>query len=443
VRFLFVHQNFPGQFLHLVRHLIRQNVEEQAGHELVFISEPNQNVIPGVRRVSYRMPRTASAETHGVAQEFETATLRADMVAAAARTLRQLGFAPDIIIGHHGWGELLNLGDVFPDTPLLGYLEFYYHTDRFDVGFDPEFPSDPAMFPRVRAKNAVNLLALTNRGHGQTPTLFQRSTYPDWAHERISVVREGVDLEICAPDPAAFGRDFTLGDVRVAPGEKLVTYVARDLEPYRGFHKLMRALPKILRTRRDARVIMVGGDGVSYGARLSEGTWRDYMLREVGGQLDLSRVHFVGKLDYASYAGLLKRSDAHVYLTYPFVASWSLREAMASGCAIVGSRTAPVEEFLEHRKTALLTPFHDPGQLADDVLELLENRTLAQKLRHAARRQAERSLSMQDYLASYEALIGQLTGIAPAARRQASDAPRAGRRAAALRVARHGLRPSG
>lgn len=405
MRYLFVHQNFPGQFLHLVRHLTRQNTHAGGENEVVFISEPNQNVMPGVRRVSYRMTRGAHPETNPVAQEFEVATLRAELVAQTARTLKQLGFTPDIIIGHHGWGEMLNLHDVYPNVPLLGYLEFYYHTDSLDVGFDPEFPNDPSMFPRVRAKNAVNLLALTNGGRGQTPTLFQRSTYPVWAHDRISVLSEGVNLDVCAPDPSIARQDFVLNDVVVRPDEKLVTYVSRDLEPYRGFHVVMRALPRILQARPDARIILVGGDGVSYGARLADSTWREHMLREVGNSLDLSRVHFVGKLDYASYAGLLKRSDTHIYLTYPFVASWSLREAMATGCAIVGSDTAPVEEFIRHGKTGLLTPFHEPRKLADSVLEMLENEVLSRRLRRAARKEAERTLSMEDYLVRYETLI--------------------------------------
>ena len=405
MRYLFVHQNFPGQFLHLVRHLTRQNAHEGGENEIVFISEPNQNQIPGVRRVSYKMPRGAHAETYPAAQEFEVATLRAELVAQTARNLKQLGFTPDIIIGHHGWGELLNMRDVFPDTPLLGYLEFYYHTDRFDVGFDPEFPNDPSMFPRVRAKNAVNLLALTNGGRGQTPTLFQRSTYPDWTLDHISVLSEGVDLDICAPDPKVAGQDFVLNGIVVRPDEKLITYVSRDLEPYRGFHIVMRSLPRILQARPDARVILVGGDGVSYGARLADSTWREHMLKEVGNSLDHSRVHFVGKLDYTSYSGLLKRSDTHIYMTYPFVASWSLREAMATGCAIVGSRTEPVEEFIHHGKTGLLTPFHDPRKLGDSVLEMLEDTKLSQRLRRAVRKQALRTLSMQDYLVNYEALI--------------------------------------
>lgn len=402
MRYLFVHQNFPGQFLHLVRHLTRQG-----GHEVVFISEPNANVLPGVRRIFYKMQRGAAGETNPAAQEFEIATLRAEMVAQTARTLKSLGFEPDIIIGHHGWGELLNMRDVYPNTPMLGYLEFYYHVDKFDVGFDPEFPDDPTMFPRVRAKNAVNLLALNNGGRGQTPTLFQKSTYPGWSHEHIAVLHEGVDLQTCAPDRTLAKQDFLLRDVMVSPDDKLITYVSRDLEPYRGFHVFMRALPRILDARPDARVIVVGGDGVSYGARLAAGCWREILTAQLGSRLDLSRVHFVGKLDYNSYADLLKRSDAHVYLTYPFVASWSLREALASGCAIVGSDTGPVQEFIRHNKNGLLTPFHDPEMLADNVLELLENKALSQRLRRAARKDAERTLSMADYLAKYEALIEQ------------------------------------
>ena len=169
----------------------------------------------------------------------------------------------------------------------------------------------------------------------------------------------------------------------------------------------MRALPRILEQRADARVIVVGGDGVSYGARLAQGCWREILTAELGSRLDLTRVHFVGKLDYASYSDLLKRSDAHVYMTYPFVASWSLREALASGCAIVGSDTGPVQEFVRHGRNGLLTPFHDGQALADSVLEILGNKALSQRLRRAARKDAERTLSMTDYLTNYEALIGQ------------------------------------
>ena len=404
MKYLFVHQNFPGQYLHIVRHLAASGK-----NEILFVSEQNENTLPGVRKLVYRMHRYANVETHANAREFEQAMIRAEAVARAAAGLKQLGFTPDIVIGHHGWGELLNLPDVWPDAPLLGYFEFYYHLDGFDMDFDPEFPSDRAMHPTVRARNAVNLIALSSNGHGQTPTHFQHSTYPEWARRQIAVLPEGADLEACRPDPALRARALEFGGIAIAPETKLITYVARNLEPYRGFHVFMRALPKLLRERADARVVVVGGDEVSYGARLAKGTWRTRLMRELDGRLDESRVHFLGRVEYRLYRRLLQRSDVHVYLTYPFVASWSLREALACGCAIVGSDTEPVREFITHGANGLLTPCLDPGRLADTVLGLLADDDLNRRLRIGARRYAERHLALADHLSAFQGTIRRLT----------------------------------
>ncbi len=403
MRFLFVHQNFPGQFLHILRHLAASGE-----HELIFITQENANFISGVRKATYRGPSELNPSTHRDAQEFDQAMSRAQSVGQVASNLKTLGFQPDIIIGHQGWGEMLNLGDIWPDAPNLGYYEFYYNLKGFDVNFDPEFQTVPDALSRVRAKNAVNMLALDNPGQGITPTHFQRSTYPGWARERISILPEGVNLDICRPAPDAMDQIFQHGPLTVQPGEKLVTYVARDLEPYRGFHIIMRALPSLLRARPDVRVALVGSDGVSYGARLKESTWREHMLREVGPSLDLDRVHFCGRMDYADYLRLLQRSDAHVYLTYPFVASWSLREALAVGCAIVASDTAPVQEFVRHGQTGLLTPFLDPTALSMRIQEMLEDTDRAASLRLGARAYATKHLRMEDHLLGYTRLIDDL-----------------------------------
>jgi len=405
VRFLFIHQNFPGQFLHLVRHLVAARK-----HEIVFITQPNANEIPGVRKVPYRRPDPPPGDTHWTVKEFETASRRAEAVARTAASLKGLGFQPDIIIGHHGWGELLHIGDVWPGVPMLGYYEFFYHTDGIDVGFDPEFPANLADFPRIRAKNAVNLLALNLGAHGQTPTAWQLSTYPEWAYEQITLLPEGVNLELCKPQPELRREPLRIGETDIAPDEKLVTYVARDLEPYRGFHIMMRALPRLLGARKDVRVVMVGGDGVSYGAAPHGTTWRAIMQKEMAGKFDAERVLFPGRIDYRTYLRMLQRSDAHVYLTYPFVASWSLREALAGGCAIVASDTEPVREFIRHNRNGLLTSFFDPRGLADAVLSLLEDEVLSRRLRAGARRYAERNLGMAEYIAGYVDLIGRLTG---------------------------------
>ncbi len=406
MKFLFVHQNYPGQFLHITRHLVTAN-----RHELVFITEPNPNEIAGVRKVPYTRPNLDSPDTHIAARELDNGVKRAETVFKTAFGLRHLGYTPDIIIGHHGWGEMLNLRDLWPDSAMLGYFEFYYQFDRADVGFDPEFPADPLDFPRIRAKNAINHIALNLGGAGQTPTEWQLSTYPDWARPKIDLVWEGVDLETCSPDPTVHRKTLKVGGMTIRPADKLVTYVSRDLEPYRGFHIMMRALPDLMRARKDIKVIMIGGDGVSYGAAPRQGgTWREAMIAEVGKDIDMDRVVFPGRVPYSTYLATLRRSDAHVYLTYPFVASWSLREALAIGCPVIGGDTETVREFITHGENGLLTPFLEPRTLARAILGLIEDKGLTRKLRANARAYAERRLAMADYLASYCALIGRLNG---------------------------------
>jgi glycosyltransferase involved in cell wall biosynthesis len=410
LKFLFVHQNYPGQFLHIIRHLVAAK-----RHEVVFVTEPNANEMIGVRKVPYARPALDVPEGHIAARELDNGVRRAETVFKTAYGLRHLGYKPDIIIGHHGWGEMLNLRDVWPDSPMLGYFEFYYQHDKADVGFDPEFPADPLDYPRIRAKNAINHIALNLGGAGQTPTEWQLSTYPGWARPQIDLVWEGVDLKTCSPDPNAHKKTFKIHGMTVRPTDKLITYVSRDLEPYRGFHVMMRALPDLMRARKDIKVVMVGGDGISYGAKPhTGGTWRDVMLAEVGKDIDMDRVVFPGRVDYLTYLAALRRSDAHVYLTYPFVASWSLREALAIGCPVVGGDTATVREFITHGENGLLTPSLEPATLARTVLGLLEDKALSRTLRANARAYAERRLAMADYLASYCGVIERLTGENPA-----------------------------
>jgi glycosyltransferase involved in cell wall biosynthesis len=407
LRFLFVHQNFPGQYVHIVRRLT------QDLHDVVFLSEPNANHMPDVRKIAYVSQRASDERIHEHAREFEIAVRRAEAASVAARQIKALGFVPDIIIGHHGWGELLNMQDIFPGTPLLGYFEFFYNLVGQDVDFDPEFPVPEHRLPMVRAKNAINLAALSlPEAHGQTPTEWQLGTYPTWGRNRITLLREGVDLAQCSPATPRASRRLTLPDgFKLEPRHKLVTYMSRNLEPYRGFHIFMRALPALLAARPDLHVTLVGNDLPGYGALPEDGsTWRATMMREMSGKLDLERIHFLGHVPYETHIALLRRSDAHVYLTYPFVASWSLREAMAVGAPLIGSDTPPVREFIAHEKTGLLTPFLEPGKLADSILRLLEDARLSQTLRANARKFAETHLDREAYLSNYAALIERLTG---------------------------------
>ncbi len=411
MNFLFVHQNFPGQYLHLLRSLQADNQRQEGTHQLVFMTEPNQNHLHGVRKVTYAKPPPVSASTVLEAREYEMAARRAHAAYRGALQIKALGFKPDIIIGHHGWGEMLHLVDAFPGVPVLGYFEFYYRIHGTDVNFDPEFSMPEENFGVVRGKNAVNLLALALEQYGQTPTRWQHSTYPGWAQKQIRIIEEGVDLDLCKPDLQARKAALSIGPLTVGPEQKLVTYVARNLEPYRGFHTFMRALPHILAERPDVVVSLVGGDEISYGAPPpGGGSWRQVMLRELGGQLDLSRVHFLGKVPYDQHLALLKRSDAHVYLSYPFVASWSLREALACGCVVVGADTETVTEFVRHEVNGLVTPALDHTRLAQSVLRALEDTKLTSKLRKGARAFAQERLGMDDYIANYRAYIEEITG---------------------------------
>jgi glycosyltransferase involved in cell wall biosynthesis len=317
--------------------------------------------------------------------EIDRAIRAAAAVADLCRDLRSKGFRPDLIVGHSGWGETLFVKDVYPDVPLLAYFEFYYHSSGVDVGFDPEFVSifqDPS---RLRARNATNLLAFEAADWGHSATQWQRSLYPPEMRPRISAIHEGVDTDIACPNRTAA---FKLpGSKRVLTRrDEVVTYVARNLEPYRGFHSFMRALPQLLRRRKSAQVVVVGSDEVSYGAPPPpRSTFREMMLQELGAKIDLTRVHFVGRLEYHDYLNLLQVSSVHVYLTYPFVLSWSFIEAMACGCLIVGSRTPPVLEVLRDGVNGLTVDFFSPKSLATRIESALEQPERMQALRNAAR----------------------------------------------------------
>jgi glycosyltransferase involved in cell wall biosynthesis len=380
MNYLFIHQNFPAQYRHLARHLA-----DQPGNLVYFMTQPNDNAMEGVTKVTYPKDERGSVNCHAYSVEVDRAIYTGATVAGACQTLREQDFRPDLIVGHSGWGETLFVKDVFPDVPLLANFEFYYHAQGVDVDFDPEFVSLFNEPSRLRARNAVNLLAYESADWGHSATQWQRSLYPPEMRPRISVLHEGVDTDLARPAPAA---SFKLPGTSLVltHADQVVTYVSRNLEPYRGFHMFMRALPQVLRRCPRARVVIAGGDGVSYGAPAPpRSTFRDMMLQELAGGLDLKRVHFVGMIDYSEYLKLLQVSAAHVYMTYPFVLSWSFIEALASGCAVVGSATPPVLEVLRDGENGWAVDFFSPSALADRIEAVLKEPARNQKIRDAAR----------------------------------------------------------
>ena len=365
---LFVHQNFPGQYRELFQWLVAQG-----GHEIVFLTQ--RKGVPAVRgaRIVTYVPHHTPAETaYAPTKYWEECVGNGLGAAFAARKLAADGFLPDVILGHVGWGEVTFLKQVWPDVPIAGFFEYYFLAAGGSVGFDPEFPaSDHAPF-LMHARNAVNFANIQTVDLGQSPTRFQRDTFPESFHPKIYVEHDGIRTDRLVPDPAAAVPLGRLGRA-VTREDEIFTYMARNMEPTRGFHKFMRALPEILAARPKARAIIIGGNEVSYGkASDAKGGYRAEMEREVGDRVDWSRVHFLGKVPYAAYQQIIQVSRCHIYLTVPFVLSWSSMEAMSMGATIVASDTAPVREVMTHGETAMLVDFHDHGALARQVIEVLE-----------------------------------------------------------------------
>ena len=396
MKVLFVHQNCPGQFKHLAPALAAE------GHEVLFIGQKDKRTPKGVKRLEYEPHRKVTPKIHPYLLGTEAAILNGQAVARIGFGLKAKGFTPDVMIGNPGWGETLFLKDVWPDVPLISLCEFYYKGIGSDVGFDPEFDTGPDAILRARARSAQHLLAIEAADYAYSPTAWQRAQFPKAYQNKIDVIHDGIDTQTIRPDPAA---TFTLPSGKVLTREdEVLTYVSRNLEPYRGFHSFMRALPKVLEQRPEAEVVIVGGDEVSYGSRpKQDGTWREVMLAEVGPMPD--RVTFTGRIPYREYLSLLNVSSAHVYLTYPFVLSWSMLEAMASGACVIGSATAPVEEVIEDGVNGWLVDFFDVKVMAERIAEGLAQRREMDALRAAARSTVEARYDLRDCMAAQRALI--------------------------------------
>lgn len=380
VQALFIHQNFPGQYRHLAPAIARRK-----GARVIGLGERANPSPPGPQHLRYPAPEGAGEKTHRYLRPVEAAVRRGQAVARALIGLKRQGFVPDIICCHPGWGEGLYLRDVFPDAKLLQYCEYYYQAQGGDVGFDPKQEVTLDEMARVRTLNMTQLQSLAATDWGVSPTLWQRSRYPAFLRDRISVVHEGVDASFATPDGPA---TVKLPDGHtVAKGQEVVTFVSRNLEPYRGFDVFMRALPGILARRPQAHAVIVGGEERGYGRMPPDGrSWKAVMMEEVGAKLDPSRIHFTGRIPHQGLVALFRLSSAHVYFTYPFVLSWSLVEAMGCEALVIGSDTAPLAEVVRDGENGILLPFFDPARLADAVVEALANPDRYVPLRKAARR---------------------------------------------------------
>ena len=352
----------------------------------------------GVQVHTYFPRRSSTPGIHPWIIDIEAKVIRGEAVLHWALSFKQKGFQPDVVIAHPSWGESLFIKQVWPDARLGLFYEMFYQAVGQDVHFDPEFSKpEPSPASRLLVKNAMAVLQHQAMDAAVSPTHWQAQTYEPQMREKITVVHDGIDTAAIRPDPAA---RLTLADGRSwSRDDEVLTFVSRNLEPYRGYHIFMRALPEVLRLRPQAQVLIVGGDGVSYGAKPPEGqTWKQIYIDEVRAQIpdsDWQRVHFLGRLAYPEFLTMLQISRVHVYLTYPFVLSWSLIEAMSSGCAILASDTGPVLEAIEDGVTGRLLPFFDVPAWVQGIDRLLNDSTERQRLGEAARARAIERYDLQ------------------------------------------------
>jgi len=388
MKILFVHQNYPGQFLHIAPVLARR------GHHVCALTAVDNKRPITIDNARYPFSGgNISTRNFGISAHFAERTTRGMDAAKAAMQLKAAGFSPDVIFSHIGWGEGLFLKDVWPQAKKIVYAEFFYSPHGRDTNFYPEFQqNDLRSAAWIRARTGAMLLDLDQADHAVAPTRWQASTLPHYHQPRIKVIHEGVRTDVIKPDPTA---TFSIPEknLTLKSGDEVLTYVGRNLEPYRGYHILMRSLPKILQERPNAQVVIVGGDSLSYGTRApGDVSWKQHFLNEVGPRIDLARVHFVGLLDYARFISVLQISRAHAYLTYPFVLSWSMIEAMSAGALVIGSKTPPVEEVISDGENGRLVDFFDVEGWSGAIID-----ALARPEHYAGMRASARETAIKRY----------------------------------------------
>ena len=384
MRILISHTNYPAQFRRLAPALV------DIGHEVVFLARNIEWHAPkpptGLRLITYQPHRQGGGEAlHPYLRRFENCVLEGQAAFRAAHQLAQEGWQPDCILNHVGFGNGLYLSDLFPEARRIGLFEWFYRARDSDVDFLRRGAVEPDRAMRLRTWNAQVLLELAHCDVGVVPTHWQRQQFPDHLSGRLQVVHEGIDVDALAdlrsaglPRPACLPAD---------PEIEVLTYVSRGFEEYRGFPQAMQAIALLQARRPKLHVLLVGSDVVAYGAPRSDGrSWRQWAQTELA--LDPARTHWLGALQTEAYHQVLACSQAHLYLTVPFVLSWSLLEAMAAGCSIVASATAPVQEVLKDGISALLVDFFDPEAQAAAIERLLVDAALSARLATAAQLQA-------------------------------------------------------
>jgi len=399
MRILFVHNNFPGQYRRITKYI---SDRPKLGVEM-FAATLSSNTQPNdcKQTIRFKPHREVKEGTHPALISTERALLNGQALYGSLMQSRKTGFSPDVIMSHSGWGSAMFLRDLFPDAKFLTYYEWYYHAVNSDGAFLMDEPYDPNNQLRIRMKNTPILQDMVAMDHGQCPTHFQHSQLPTAFQDNISVLHDGVDTKYFKPNPKA---KVTFGGHVFTAEDEVITYVARGMEEYRGFPQFMRTVALLQKQRPNLQVLILGNDRVAYGSKRTDGkTWKEAMLEEL--DLDESRLHFMGLQPLDVFQAAMQITSAHIYLTVPFVLSWSLLEAMSAGALIVGSDTAPVAEVIADGENGVIVPFFEPEAIAEKVVHILEHQAEYAPLKIAARKKMVESYATKDLLPKYWQLI--------------------------------------
>ena len=399
-KFLFLHRNFPAQFKNLIKELATNS-----DNEICFITNNKEDQIAGVRKIVYKLDEKISDDS-SYQKYFNEAIIHAQAAAACASQLKEEGFIPDVIYTH-SWGPSTFIKDIFPDVPLVCYFEWFYNAENSDFDFFKKDNSADAKL-RLNGKNAHILLDLAFCDAGITPTEWQKSQFPKEFQDKITVIHDGIDTEICKPDENAkiqlrHCETSSADSDKICPPKqsctqlikngKILTYATRGMEAYRGFVEFMMAASVLMKKYPDLQVIVAGEDKIFYGPQLPDTTYKKVLTEKL--EFDKSRLHFTGKLSYGDYVKLLQSSTAHVYSTCPFVLSWSILEAMACGCAVVASNTQPVQEVIKDGENGLLFDFFNVGELIEKIEFVFNNPEKMKEISYNARETVVKNYSLE------------------------------------------------
>lgn len=399
MKILFLHRNFPGQF----RYLAPQMAQDPE-NEVVFISNEHKGQIPGIKKYSYHLKRNVPDNCHRYLRFLEENIIHGQSAAELALQLKQRGFYPDVIYGHT-WGQTLFMKEVWPESKLLCYFEWFFNSENSYVDFGGHEVSidEKAKF---KIDNTQLFIDLHYCDRGLCPTNYQIKQFPAEYRDKIKVLHDGIDTDFCIRKDNAV-LDLPELNLKFTAEDEILTYGTRGMDPYRGFPEFMKAVEILQKKRPNLQVIISGKDRVCYGPPLPNGkTYKQHMIDTL--DLDLSRIHFTGLLPFDKYIDMLNVTSAHVYLTYPFVCSWSLLNAMACEAPIIASNTEPVLEFLEDNKNSLLFDFFNVEQQVEKIEYALDNRDKMEPLRKEARKLIVDKYALKDLLPQHISYIKSL-----------------------------------